>query len=89
MMPDSSGLCTLPPKSAATPIAPGDRIEIDIPNRSIHLAVDDAEIAKRREEQDEKGWKPAEPRKRKVTAALKAYAALTTSAAKGAVRKVD
>ncbi|MEE2950436.1 MAG: dihydroxy-acid dehydratase [Pseudomonadota bacterium] len=67
----------------------GDRIEIDIPNRSIHLAVDDAEIAKRREEQDEKGWKPAEPRKRKVTAALKAYAALTTSAAKGAVRKVD
>ena len=67
----------------------GDRIEIDIPNRSIHLAVDDAEIAKRREEQDEKGWTPAEPRKRKVTAALKAYAALTTSAAKGAVRKVD
>ncbi|NVK14891.1 MAG: dihydroxy-acid dehydratase [Rhodobacteraceae bacterium] len=64
----------------------GDKIEIDIPNRSIHLAVSDEELAARREEQDAKGWKPAEPRKRKVSKALKAYALLATSAAKGAVR---
>ena len=67
----------------------GDTIEIDIPNRKIHLAVDDAELARRREAQEAKGWKPAEQRPRKVTQALKAYAALTTSAAKGAVRQVD
>ncbi|WP_417473002.1 dihydroxy-acid dehydratase [Leisingera sp.] len=64
----------------------GDTIEIDIPNRTIHLAVSDEELAARREEQDAKGWKPAEPRKRKVSKALKAYAMLATSAAKGAVR---
>ncbi|WP_264211353.1 dihydroxy-acid dehydratase [Leisingera thetidis] len=64
----------------------GDTIEIDIPNRTIHLAVADDELAARREEQDAKGWKPAEPRKRKVSKALKAYAMLATSAAKGAVR---
>ncbi|ESR23442.1 dihydroxy-acid dehydratase [Lutibaculum baratangense] len=67
----------------------GDLIEIDIPNRSIHLAVDEAELAARREAQEAKGFQPAEPRKRKVSKALKAYAAMTTSAAKGAVRKVD
>ena len=67
----------------------GDLIEIDIPNRTINLAVDDAELAKRRAEQDEKGWKPEAPRKRKITTALKAYAALTTSASKGAVRVVE
>ncbi len=66
----------------------GDRIEIDIPNRSIHLAVDDSTLATRRAAQDAKGWKPAKPRARKVTTALKAYAALTTSAAQGAVRKL-
>jgi dihydroxy-acid dehydratase len=66
----------------------GDVIEIDIPNRRIHLAVDEAELAARREEQQAKGWVPAEPRKRNVTTALKAYAALATSAAKGAVRQV-
>ncbi len=66
----------------------GDMIEIDIPNRVIHLAVDDAEIAARREAQDAAGWQPAKPRKRKITTALRAYAALTTSAAKGAVRQV-
>ncbi|MEY8802458.1 dihydroxy-acid dehydratase [Leisingera sp. XS_AS12] len=64
----------------------GDTIEIDIPNRTIHLAVSDEELAARRKEQDAKGWKPAEPRKRKVSKALKAYAMLATSAAKGAVR---
>ncbi len=66
----------------------GDRIEIDIPNRRIHLAVDDAELERRRAEQDAKGWKPAAPRKRKVSTALKAYAMLATSAAKGAVRQI-
>lgn len=66
----------------------GDVIEIDIPNRRIHLAVDEAELAARREEQQAKGWVPAAPRKRNVTTALRAYAALATSAAKGAVRQV-
>ncbi|MCC5959124.1 MAG: dihydroxy-acid dehydratase [Rhodobacteraceae bacterium] len=66
----------------------GDMIEIDIPNRTIHLAVDDATLAARRAAQDEKGWMPAKPRPRKVTTALRAYAALTTSAAMGAVRKL-
>ena len=64
----------------------GDTIEIDIPNRTVNVLVSDAELAKRRAEQDAKGWKPEHPRKRKVTTALKAYAALVTSAAKGAVR---
>ena len=67
----------------------GDIVEIDIPNRSIHLAVDDAELAKRREAQEAIGWKPTEVRKRKITTALNAYAKLTTSASKGAVRVVD
>ncbi len=66
----------------------GDMIEIDIPNRKIHLAVDDEELARRRTAQDAAGWKPAASRKRRVTAALKAYAAFATSAAKGAVRIV-
>ncbi|MCV3240170.1 dihydroxy-acid dehydratase [Mesorhizobium sp. ZC-5] len=64
----------------------GDRIEIDIPNRTIHLAVDDAELAARRAQQDAKGWKPVEKRKRKITDALRVYAAFATSAARGAVR---
>ncbi|HMQ41083.1 MAG TPA: dihydroxy-acid dehydratase [Paracoccus sp. (in: a-proteobacteria)] len=64
----------------------GDRIEIDIPNRTIHLAVPEAELATRRAEQDRLGWKPAEKRKRNVTTALKAYAAFAASADKGAVR---
>jgi dihydroxy-acid dehydratase len=70
----------------------GDTIEIDIPNRSIRLAVPDEEIARRRAAmiaRGDKAWKPVEQRKRKVTTALKAYAALTTSAARGAVRVVD
>jgi dihydroxy-acid dehydratase len=66
----------------------GDTIEIDIPNRTVHLAVDDDEIAKRRVAQDAAGWKPTETRKRRVTTALRAYAAFATSAAKGAVRTV-
>ncbi len=69
----------------------GDIIEIDIPNRSIHLAVDDATLASRRAEMEARPnpWHPAKPRKRNVTTALRAYAALTTSAARGAVRDVD
>ncbi|HEX5079104.1 MAG TPA: dihydroxy-acid dehydratase [Geminicoccaceae bacterium] len=65
-----------------------DVIEIDIPNRAIRLAVDEAEIARRRAAQEVAGWKPAEARKRRVTAALRAYAAFATSAAHGAVRRV-
>ena len=65
-----------------------DTIEIDIPNRTVHLAVGDDEIARRRAAQDAAGWKPAESRKRRVTTALRAYAAFATSAAKGAVRIV-
>ena len=64
----------------------GDRIRIDIPNRAIDVLVSDEELARRRAEQDAKGWKPAEARPRKVSAALKAYALLATSADKGAVR---
>ncbi|MCY4756520.1 dihydroxy-acid dehydratase [Pelomonas aquatica] len=64
----------------------GDRIRIDIPNRTIDVLVSDEELAKRRAEQDAKGWKPIEARPRKVSAALKAYALLATSADKGAVR---
>jgi dihydroxy-acid dehydratase len=66
----------------------GDRIEIDIPNRTIHLAVSDEDLAARRAAQDAAGWKPVEKRKRKVSTALKAYAMLATSAAKGAVRQL-
>ncbi len=69
----------------------GDRIEIDIPNRSIKLALPDEEIARRRAEMEARtdgAWKPAKPRERKITTALRAYAALTTSAARGAVRVV-
>ncbi|MGY0505035.1 dihydroxy-acid dehydratase [Luteimonas sp. e5] len=64
----------------------GDRIRIDIPARSIELLIDEAELARRRAAQDAAGWKPAQPRARKVSLALKAYALLATSADKGAVR---
>jgi dihydroxy-acid dehydratase len=69
----------------------GDLIELDIPNRSIRLAVDEAELSRRRADmltRGAKAWKPAK-RDRKVSTALKAYAALTTSAARGAVRIVE
>jgi len=67
----------------------GDRIRIDIPNRRIDVLVSDEEMAARRAEQDVKGWKPAVPRPRKVSAALKAYAMLAMSADKGAVRDLS
>ncbi|MDE2007023.1 MAG: dihydroxy-acid dehydratase [Rhodospirillales bacterium] len=68
----------------------GDRIEIDIPGRSLRLDVSDAELEARRARMAGKGvaaWQPAN-RKRVVSMALRAYAALTTSAARGAVRDV-
>ncbi len=67
----------------------GDPIKIDIPNRTINVLISDEELAKRRAEQDQKGWKPDKPRPRKVSAALKAYALLATSADKGAVRDLS
>jgi dihydroxy-acid dehydratase len=67
----------------------GDRIRIDIPNRTIDVLLSDEELAARRVEQDKLGWKPVEARPRKVSAALKAYALLATSADKGAVRDLS
>lgn len=70
----------------------GDIIEIDIPNRSIQVKLSDEQLAERRQSMVAKGhsaWKPAQPRARKVSAALRAYAAMTTSAAFGAVRNVE
>jgi len=66
----------------------GDMIDIDIPSRTINLRVSDAELQQRRVEQDAKGWKPAGPRARKITTALKAYALFASSADKGAVRQL-
>ena len=66
----------------------GDRIRIDIPGRRIELLVAEDELARRRAAQDAAGWKPAQPRQRRVSAALKAYALLATSADKGAVRNL-
>ena len=67
-----------------------DTIEIDIPNRRIHLALDEATIESRRAAMDARGrdaWKPS--RDRVVSTALKAYGLLATSAANGAVRDLD
>ena len=67
----------------------GDRIKIDIPQRTINMLIDESEIESRRQQQDAKGWKPEQMRPRKISAALKAYAMLATSADKGAVRNLD
>ena len=69
----------------------GDTIIIDIPKRTINVAISDDELAMRRAIMQAKGdhaWQP-KSRNRKVSLALQAYAALTTSASKGAVRDVD
>ncbi|MDP1957728.1 MAG: dihydroxy-acid dehydratase, partial [Rhodocyclaceae bacterium] len=69
----------------------GDIIEIDIPNRRIHLAVEKSALAGRRAAMEAKGaaaWKPVN-RERQVSAALLAYAAMTTSADTGAVRDIS
>ncbi|SFO51524.1 dihydroxyacid dehydratase [Cohaesibacter marisflavi] len=70
-------------------IEEGDAIEIDIPNRSMNVAVSDAVLAERRAAMDAKGadaWQPAEKRERIVSRSLQAYALMATSADKGAVR---
>jgi len=67
----------------------GDKIKIDIPNRTIDMLVDPDELEQRRTEQNKKGWKPEKHRPRKVSAALKAYAILATSADQGAVRDLS
>jgi dihydroxy-acid dehydratase len=72
-------------------IEEGDTIEIDIPNRRIHLAVSDQDLGKRRsdmESREAQAWKP-KARKRQVSPALQAYAAMTTSADTGAVRDIS
>ena len=70
----------------------GDRVAIDIPDRTISLLVTDEELAHRRaamEAKGDAGWAPAQARPRKVSDALQAYAAMTTSAARGAVRDIS
>ncbi|MDH5727788.1 MAG: dihydroxy-acid dehydratase, partial [Gammaproteobacteria bacterium] len=69
----------------------GDTIEIDIPQRTINLAISEQDLASRREAMQAKGaqaWRPLD-RQRQVSQALQAYAAMTTSAARGAVRDVS
>jgi len=70
----------------------GDTIEIDIPARTINVALSDEELAARRQAMDARGdnaWRPAKLRPRKVTPALKVYAKMVTSADKGAVRDLS
>ena len=70
----------------------GDMIDIDIPSRTISLRLSETELAARREIQAQRGdaaYSPEKPRKRNVSQALKAYAAFTTSAARGAVRDLN
>jgi len=72
-------------------IEDGDAIRIDIPSRTIHLSVEPREIERRRAmtlARGEHPWRPALPRPRRVSAALQAYAALTTSASRGAIREL-
>ena len=72
-------------------IEEGDPIAIDIPARTIDVLVDEATLQPRRAAMEDKGasaWKPAKPRTRAVSTALRAYAAFATSAARGAVREV-
>ncbi|WP_305072360.1 dihydroxy-acid dehydratase [Propionivibrio sp.] len=94
----SSGLCIghVSPEAAEGGliglVEHGDTIEIDIPNRRIHLAVPDAELQRRRAAMEARGdgaWQPAEPRQRSVSTALQAYGLMATSAAKGAVRDLN
>ena len=67
----------------------GDLIHIDIPNRTIDVKLSEEVLAARRNDRDAKGWKPAVKRPRKVSAALRAYALLATSADMGAVRDLS
>ncbi len=68
----------------------GDQIEIDIPGRTLRVDLSDADLEKRRAAMESRGaaaWQP--DRVRAVSPALQAYAAMTTSAARGAVRDVS
>jgi len=79
-------------RGAIALIEAGDIVEIDIPGRTINVAVSDEVLAERRAAMEAKGeaaWAPAHPRPRKISTALKAYAAMTTSAARGAVRDLS
>ena len=70
----------------------GDLIEINIPERSVNVKLSNEELAARREAMEARGdkaWQPMEARPRKVSAALKVYAKMTTSADKGAVRDLS
>jgi dihydroxy-acid dehydratase len=93
----SSGLCIghISPESAEggslALVEEGDSIEIDIPKRILRVGLSGEELLKRRKAMEAKGsaaWKPA-TRDRKVSKALQAYAAMATSAARGAVRDVS
>jgi len=90
----SSGLsiCHISPEAAEggtiALVQDGDIIEFDIPKRRIQLVVDADKLQTRRKQQQAIGWQPAAPRKRAVSGALRAYAAMTTSASKGAVRRI-
>jgi dihydroxy-acid dehydratase len=73
-------------------VEPGDIIKINIPARSIDVDLTEQQLTDRRAAMDAKGkdgWKPVEYRPRKVSAALKVYAKMTTSADKGAVRDIS
>ncbi len=70
-------------------IREGDMIDIDIPNRQINVRLTTEQLADRRAEMDAgypAGWQPVKPRKRKVSKALRAYAALVGNASQGAIR---
>jgi dihydroxy-acid dehydratase len=69
----------------------GDTIDIDIPNRKIDVQITKEEMDNRRDAMNAKGdtgWKPVEKRTRNITPALRAYAAMSTSASRGAIRDV-
>jgi len=70
----------------------GDTIEIDIPRRSINVLLDEGELARRRQAMEalgDRAWQPRATRPRKVSAALKVYARMATSADRGAVRDLS
>lgn len=72
-------------------VEPGDIVDINIPERTINLRVDETTLAERRAAMDAKanGWQPAQERPRMVSTALKVYASMVTSADKGAVRDLS
>ena len=92
----TSGLCIghVSPEAAEggaiALVREGDQIDIDIPNRKINLNISNEDLLARRKEMDKSRspWQP-KPRERRVTDALKAYAMMTTSASKGAVRDIN